>query len=187
MPECLLESLEARVQAADLTGKFSLQFHDSSSRGSRARSQRHHGGSAETRSEGKRALFITANGSHGSQTRLVFAGERTRHARSDGVAPRGHGRPPPDLPAVAGIRGGRLPGVAAGFHRCSDGERSSAADTQRCVNSEFVCSARSRSRPCRCGRGNRPITLFFVSLMSEMRICVTSSSAVARNTHGLAF
>lgn len=65
---------------------------------------------------------------------VLFAGECSRHTRSDGVAPRSPGRPPPDLSAVARIRGGRLPGVAAGLHRCSDGKRSRAADTQRCVN-----------------------------------------------------
>lgn len=53
---------------------------------------------------------------------FVFAGERPRHAGSDGVAPRGAGGPPSDLQAVARIRSGRLAGVAAGLHCCSNGK-----------------------------------------------------------------
>ncbi len=53
---------------------------------------------------------------------FVFAGERSGHAGSDGVAPRSAGRPPSDLQAVARIRGGRLAGVTAGLHCSSNGK-----------------------------------------------------------------
>lgn len=133
--------VEVQVGLFRLTGQFWLQLHDSSPRGSGARPQRHHGGSAETRSQGDAAAGLNPGPPTAAQRvkSLVLAGERAGHARPDGAAPRGHGRPPPDLPAVARIRSGRLPGVAAGVHRRSDGERSRAADPQRCVESVCVC------------------------------------------------
>lgn len=72
---------------------------------------------------------------------FVFAGERAGHAGPDGAAPRGAGGTPPDLQAVARIRGGRLAGVAAGLHCCSDGERGCSANPQRCVYVCFGCYA----------------------------------------------